>query len=182
MWLPESPDFNGGEFLREAHRRTEKHHGHFTRNFVRQNSFVGTIRTSECRSAEFAEVAGIPFRVRSGKPDSVSYTTPKTRAGFEATNDRPPSQMQSSSTPRNSTGSVRVDTDHHLHEMMQRAVGRLQQASVQVQLSRDSVLLTGSVNSWHEKQFAQEAIRVLSRTRRIHNELQVRSTRPPAPA
>ena len=60
--------------------------------------------------------------------------------------------------------------------MMQRTVGRLQQASVQVQLSRDSVLLTGSVNTWHEKQFAQEAIRALSSTRKIHNELQVRST------
>ncbi|HIE96654.1 MAG: BON domain-containing protein [Fuerstiella sp.] len=84
--------------------------------------------------------------------------------------------MQSDSTPKKLARSIRIDTDHCVHEMMQRAVDRMPQASVKVQMSRDTVLLTGSVNRWQDKQLAQEAVRAISRTRTIRNELQVHST------
>jgi osmotically-inducible protein OsmY len=60
--------------------------------------------------------------------------------------------------------------------MMQRTVERLQLANVTVGLSKETVLLTGSVKNWHEKQYAQEAIRGFSSTRTIRNEIQVRIT------
>ncbi len=60
--------------------------------------------------------------------------------------------------------------------MMQRTVERLQLANVTVRLSKDTVLLTGSVNNWHEKQYAQEALRAISSTRKIRNEIRVSST------
>lgn len=82
--------------------------------------------------------------------------------------------MQSDSSSRKLAKSIRIDTDHCMHEMMQRAVERMPNASVKVQMSRQAVLLTGTVNSWQDKQDAQESIRAISRTRKIHNELQVR--------
>lgn len=81
--------------------------------------------------------------------------------------------MKSESTSRKLARSIRIDTDHCVYEMMQRAVERMSNASVTVQMSGDTVLLTGSVNSWQDKQDAQEAIRAISRSRTIHNELQV---------
>ena len=81
--------------------------------------------------------------------------------------------MQSDTTSKKLARSIRIDADHCMHEMMQRAVERIPHASVKVHMSRDTVLLTGSVNTWQDKQLAQEAIRGISRTRTIHNELQV---------
>jgi osmotically-inducible protein OsmY len=82
--------------------------------------------------------------------------------------------MQPDSSSRKLAKSIRIDTDHCMHEMMQRAVERMPNASVKVQMSRHAVLLTGTVNSWQDKQVAQESVRAISRTRKIHNELQVR--------
>ncbi|MEZ6127196.1 MAG: BON domain-containing protein [Planctomycetaceae bacterium] len=67
----------------------------------------------------------------------------------------------------------RVDTDHKLHEMMQRAVARLHGRDIGIQLHDRQVILTGTVRSWAEKQTAQESIRALSGSRRIVNELHV---------
>jgi len=82
--------------------------------------------------------------------------------------------MQPDSSSKMFARSIRIDTDHCMHEMMQRAVERLPNTSVKVQMSRHAVLLTGTVNTWQDKQDAQEAVRAINRTRKIHNELQVR--------
>ena len=57
--------------------------------------------------------------------------------------------------------------------MMQKAVGRLLTGQVGIHLQTNSVLLTGSVESWHDKQFAQESIREISGPRIIRNDLRV---------
>lgn len=67
----------------------------------------------------------------------------------------------------------RIDPEHQLLDMMQNAVARIQGADIQIQLRDESVLLTGTVERWHEKQFAQESLRNLSGNRVISNGLQV---------
>ncbi|MEZ6126428.1 MAG: BON domain-containing protein [Planctomycetaceae bacterium] len=68
---------------------------------------------------------------------------------------------------------LRVDTDHHLCELMQNAVSRLLQGQVEVDVRRDRVLLSGRVCSWTEKQRAQECIRIMAGARVIENHLTV---------
>lgn len=77
------------------------------------------------------------------------------------------------STSTNGGRSVRLDTDHHLHEMMRSAVQKLQRGQIDLQLTDQSVLLQGRVNSWSEKQAVQESIRNLSASRVIQNDLEV---------
>lgn len=67
----------------------------------------------------------------------------------------------------------RIDPEHQLLDMMQKAVARLQGANIQIQLHNESVVLTGTVQCWHEKQFVQESLRRLSGNRTISNGLQV---------
>lgn len=67
----------------------------------------------------------------------------------------------------------RIDPEHQLLDMMQKAVARLQGANIQIQLHNESVVLTGTVQCWHEKQFVQERLRSLSGNRTISNGLQV---------
>ena len=67
----------------------------------------------------------------------------------------------------------RLDTDHHLQQLMQEAINRLQSGNVDVRLGDDSVVLNGTVSSWHDKQLAQESLRSISRSRVIQNHLQV---------
>lgn len=66
----------------------------------------------------------------------------------------------------------RVDTEHHLVEMMASALKHMNRA-IHVELREEAVLLQGSVDSWAEKQEAQEAIRQMTGSRMIHNCLDV---------
>lgn len=68
---------------------------------------------------------------------------------------------------------LRIDTDHHLQEMMHAAVQRLHAGSIDIELTDNSVLLVGSVSSWADKQSAQERIRSMSSSRVIDNQLLV---------
>ena len=68
----------------------------------------------------------------------------------------------------------RIDTEHHLAEMMAGALKHMNR-SIRVELRNETVLLQGSVDSWAEKQQAQEAIRQLTGARVIHNCLNVPS-------
>lgn len=79
----------------------------------------------------------------------------------------------SNSTTLSADRTVRIDTDHHLVELMQSAVDRLHGNRVDVQLCDEYVLLRGSVNSWSAKQSAQESIRRMSASRTIQNDLAV---------
>ena len=67
----------------------------------------------------------------------------------------------------------RLDPEHHLLELMQTSLRRINRQSINVQLVRDSVLLTGNVGSWHEKQHAQECVRPYSQGRSISNHIRV---------
>ena len=81
--------------------------------------------------------------------------------------------MSNSSSPQRSSTFFRIDPEHQLLEMMQATVRRICAAEIQIRLHNDSVLLLGSVNSWYDKQYAQESLRELSGSRMIHNDLQV---------
>lgn len=67
----------------------------------------------------------------------------------------------------------RVDAQHCLLEMMQDAVSHLSRSQVDIRLDENTVCLTGQVDSWTDKQLAQESIRGLSGSLTIHNELRV---------
>ena len=77
--------------------------------------------------------------------------------------------MSTAATP---TLNLRIDTQHHVLELMQKAVSRIA-GSVQVQMADEHVFLTGHVDSWHQKQFAQEAIRPHAGDRVICNSVKV---------
>ena len=68
---------------------------------------------------------------------------------------------------------IRLDTEHHVLELMQRAVGRLAGSSVKIRMSGDAVLLSGTVRSWYEKQNIQESIRKFTGHREISNAIDV---------
>ena len=67
---------------------------------------------------------------------------------------------------------LRMDTQHQALELMQVAVSRIA-GSVQVQLADEYIFLTGHVESWHQKQFAQESVRRHAGERLICNSLKV---------
>lgn len=56
---------------------------------------------------------------------------------------------------------------------MQAAIRRRHGRGVDLEFTDEMVLLRGSVNSWAEKQNAQECIRSLASSRMIQNDLQV---------
>ena len=70
---------------------------------------------------------------------------------------------------------LRVDTQHRLLDLMQTAVDRIAGGDIRIQLARESVLLSGDVECWHQKQFAQESIRRYVGHRSISNDIRVRS-------
>ena len=70
---------------------------------------------------------------------------------------------------------LRIDTQHHLLDLMQTAVDRIAGSDIRVQLVRESVLLSGDVDCWHQKQFAQESIRRYAGERMISNDIRVKS-------
>lgn len=67
----------------------------------------------------------------------------------------------------------RVDTEHHLLDMMKQAVSRLNAHNLDIQLDDEAVLLHGTVDCWHDKQRVQESVRGLTGSRFIENNLQV---------
>lgn len=81
--------------------------------------------------------------------------------------------MSSSSSSQAGSTYFRIDSEHQLLEMMQATVARICAAKIQVAMHDDSVLLSGSVNSWYDKQQAQESLRRLTGARTILNELAV---------
>lgn len=74
--------------------------------------------------------------------------------------------------PQSSTY-FRVDTEHHLLDMMKKAVSRMNALDLDIQLDQEAVLLNGTVNCWHDKQRIQESVRGLSGSRYIENNLRV---------
>lgn len=68
---------------------------------------------------------------------------------------------------------LRIDTEHHLLDMMRQAVSRLNARDVDIQFDDDAVLLCGTVDCWHDKQRIQESVRGLTGSRFIENNLQV---------
>ncbi|MCR9199503.1 MAG: BON domain-containing protein [Planctomycetaceae bacterium] len=77
------------------------------------------------------------------------------------------------SSPALSNGHLRIDTEHHLLDMMKTAVSRLNARNVDIQFDDDAVLLSGTVDCWHDKQRIQESVRGLTGSRFIENNLQV---------
>ena len=81
--------------------------------------------------------------------------------------------MQNTKATRKSHNIVRIDVQHHALDLMKRAVSRIASGSVDVRVEGGEVVLNGVVNSWHEKQYAQESIRSLTSGRVIRNSVQV---------
>ena len=77
------------------------------------------------------------------------------------------------STSAQSSTYLRIDTEHHLLDMMKTAVSRLNARDVDIQFDDDAVLLSGTVDCWHDKQRIQESVRGLTGSRFIENNLQV---------
>jgi len=77
------------------------------------------------------------------------------------------------SPPRSASPILRVDTEHHLLDMMKQAVSRLNAPHLDIQLDDEAVLLNGTVDCWHDKQRVQESVRGLTGARFIENNLQV---------
>jgi osmotically-inducible protein OsmY len=67
----------------------------------------------------------------------------------------------------------RVDAAQEFVSLARAGVERLLLREVSVQLQDDEILLTGSVSTWHEKQLAQESVRVADTGHRIRNQLTV---------
>ncbi len=74
---------------------------------------------------------------------------------------------------QDSPSQFRVDPEHYLIQMMRRAMKPLRCRGLNIQLSGDVVSLTGNVDSWSDKQIAQESIREVSGARIIQNNLAV---------
>jgi len=82
--------------------------------------------------------------------------------------------MTGSGSQHSNTGQqFRIDTDHQLHAMMKQEIQRLHGRSIDIRLDKDCVLLSGTVNSWSDKQQAQESIRGLSGSHQIRNDVKV---------
>lgn len=68
----------------------------------------------------------------------------------------------------------RIDTEHHLLDLLQRTVDRIQQRSIGVAIDEREIVLSGRVENWHQKQQAQESVRSLHRSARsIRNDILV---------
>ena len=67
---------------------------------------------------------------------------------------------------------IRLDTDHTIQSLMSSAVSRIN-SEIRVEFREQKVHLTGSTESWHEKQLAQESLRSVSQSYVIHNEISV---------
>jgi len=65
-----------------------------------------------------------------------------------------------------------LDIDHTVEQLMTAAVARIS-SRVRVHVDADRVLVSGTVNSWHEKQLVQESLRAVSPSYRISNEISV---------
>ena len=76
----------------------------------------------------------------------------------------------SMSTPGPVSKAVRVDTDHTVQDLMAAAVSRIS-SEVRVELRQHQVFLTGSTQSWYEKQLAQESLRSVSNSYVIRNDI-----------
>lgn len=81
--------------------------------------------------------------------------------------------MQKPLASRSSRQTFRIDLQHQVLDLMERAVARISSGAIQVRLADDEVILDGHVNTWHEKQYAQESIRSLTSGRVIRNSLVV---------
>lgn len=90
--------------------------------------------------------------------------------GFSSA-DGPHSPM-TKATSNNSPQVLRVDPEHHTLQLMQVAVARIS-GRIRLDLTSDRVVLSGSVEFWHQKQSLQESIRGLSADRMICNSVQV---------
>jgi hypothetical protein len=74
------------------------------------------------------------------------------------------------------------DSQHSLHELVETALSRSLfplGPELKIELAHRAVIIRGVVQSYYQKQLAQESIRGLCGFRQIRNELQVH---PPAPA
>ena len=69
--------------------------------------------------------------------------------------------------------SIRIDARHQLADLMQSQVDFIASAKIVVSVLDSGVHLQGSVNSWYDKQRAQERIRGVTSAFRVHNELRV---------
>ena len=67
---------------------------------------------------------------------------------------------------------IRVDIDHTIQELMKSAVSRISR-EIRVKFRERQVQLSGSVQSWYEKQMAQESLRSVSRSYAIRNDIRV---------
>ena len=72
-----------------------------------------------------------------------------------------------------SSRTFRIDDGHKLEQLVFRSIQRLQLFGVNVELQNDELVLSGAVNSWYEKQLAQESVRAVVPTLRIRNRISV---------
>ena len=68
--------------------------------------------------------------------------------------------------------SLRLDTDHAVEQLMTTAAGQIS-SSVQVRIDADCVVISGTTESWYEKQLVQESLRAVCSTYRISNRISV---------
>jgi len=68
-----------------------------------------------------------------------------------------------------------LDEDTQLCESVKRKLrsGAYPMESIAVACSQGSIFLSGTVNSWHQKQMAQESVRHVPGTRRVVNQIEV---------
>jgi osmotically-inducible protein OsmY len=64
--------------------------------------------------------------------------------------------------------------DHAVMELMTTAISRIN-GDLRVVVADRMVQLSGQVNSWHEKQLAQESLRSVCSSYRIRNDIRVTS-------
>ena len=76
------------------------------------------------------------------------------------------------STPNPGGQAIRLDTDHTIQDLMTAAVSRIS-SDIRVAFRERQVHLTGSTQSWYEKQLAQESLRTVSRSVVIYNDISV---------
>jgi hypothetical protein len=85
--------------------------------------------------------------------------------------------MQNPTANSESGRVIRVDLQHHVQELMRKALSRISSGPVQVLMDESTIQIHGSVGTWHEKQYAQESIRRLTNGRSIDNSLVVDGNR-----
>lgn len=77
------------------------------------------------------------------------------------------------------TQHISIDHAHQLNDLVKRAISSsilMSHQNIQFEIDQEQVILTGIVNSYYQKQLAQESVIRVQGIRQVHNRLHVAST------